>query len=397
MAEIVAQGDTLTISLTAPSADFLRRLTLPYFCPLPVGTPTVPGGLDTTPPLPAAGPYYLARHMGGELGLFLPNPNYSGDRKRPWSAIAFRFGYQPGEAIRRVEAGLADAATSGAFEPLLNAASERAKTWGPGSSAAGAGDQRWFGGPRFYTEFIALNPAEPLLRDPTVRKAIALALDRPALAALLGQAPSSGLLPPSVPGGSSVGAPPPSRDVEAAKALMAGRTGTLRMEILPAEVNCTSCDAVANAVASQLAPIGITVKVERVDDPEASVRDPKTKATMFDGWIDTDYPDPVALFGLLRDHAWLSKADLAELDRIERLDGQERIDAAITFAARLTDQEGWLVPIGYPVYPLYLSKNVGCGYVQPAIGAVDLLSLCRRTGASAGPAPSVGPSPSAAP
>ena len=178
---------------------------------------------------------------------------------------------------------------------------------------------------------------------------------------------------------------------------MAGRTGTLRMEILPAEVNCTTCDAVANAVASQLAPIGITVKVERVDDPEASVRDPKTKATMFDGWIDTDYPDPVALFGLLRDHAWLSKADLAELDRIERLDGQERIDAAITFAARLTDQEGWLVPIGYPVYPLYLSKNVGCGYVQPAIGAVDLLSLCRRTGASAGPAPSVGPSPSAAP
>ena len=66
-----------------------------------------------------------------EPRLFLPNPNYSGDPKRPWSAIAFRFGYQPGEAIRGSEAGLADAATSGAFEPLLNAASERAKTWGP--------------------------------------------------------------------------------------------------------------------------------------------------------------------------------------------------------------------------------------------------------------------------
>ena len=47
VAGIVAQGDILTIRLTAPSADFLRRLTLPYFCPLPVGTPTVPGGIHS--------------------------------------------------------------------------------------------------------------------------------------------------------------------------------------------------------------------------------------------------------------------------------------------------------------------------------------------------------------
>ncbi|MEO8229546.1 MAG: ABC transporter substrate-binding protein [Chloroflexota bacterium] len=375
---IAASGDTLTIRLTKPAPDFLRRLTLPYFCPLPIGTPTVPGGLDPTPPLPAAGPYYLAQHRPGELGLFLPNPNYSGDRKRPWSAIAFRFGYQPGEAIRRVEDGLADATTADAFEPLLNAASDRAKAWGPGSAAAGAVDQRWFGGPRFYTEFIALNGADPLLRDPSVRRAIALALDRPALAALLGQAPATSLLPPSVPGGPPVGAPLPTQDLNMARSLMAGRTGTLRIEVLPVNANCAFCDAVANALASQLVPIGITVKVERVEDPEASVQDPKSKVGLFDGWLDTDYPDPLALLGGIRARAWLPKADFTELDRIDGLDGQERVDAAIAFAARVTDQEGWVVPIGYPVYPLYLSDKVGCGYVQPAIGAVDLLSLCRK-------------------
>ena len=33
------------------------------------------------------------------------------------------------------------------------------------------------------------------------------------------------------------------------------------------------------------------------------------------------------------------------------------------------------MPIGYPVYPLYLSENVGCGYVQPAIGR-SICSAC---------------------
>jgi hypothetical protein len=30
------------------------------------------------------------------------------------------------------------------------------------------------------------------------------------------------------------------------------------------------------------------------------------------------------------------------------------------------------------VYPLYVSQRIGCGFVQPALGAVDLLSLCLR-------------------
>ena len=374
---IVADGDRLTITLEAPAPDFLRRLTLPYFCPLPVGTPAVSRGLDPTPPLPAAGPYYLATHIGAELGLFLPNPNYTGPRERPWAAFAFRFGFTPGDAIGRVEAGLADAAVSGAFEPLLNAASQRAKEWGPGSAAAGSGDQRWFGSPRFLTDFIAMNPADPLLKDPAIRRAIALALDRPALAAIFGEAPTAGLLAPSVPGSPPAGTAPPVRDLDKARVLLAGRTGTLVMASPPAG-ECPECDAVASAVKSQLAPIGITVQIKGFDDPWAASQEPKNKIDLLNGNLDTDYPDPVALMGRLPDNAWVPKADLAELDRIGGLDGQARIDAAAALATRVADGGDWVVPFGYPVYPLYLGKTVGCGYVQPAIGAVDLLSLCRK-------------------
>jgi hypothetical protein len=36
------------------------------------------------------------------------------------------------------------------------------------------------------------------------------------------------------------------------------------------------------------------------------------------------------------------------------------------------------IPVTYPVYPMFLGENVGCAFVQPAIGAVDLLELCPK-------------------
>ncbi len=49
-----------------------------------------------------------------------------------------------------------------------------------------------------------------------------------------------------------------------------------------------------------------------------------------------------------------------------------------------------VIPYGYPTYPSYFSARIGCAFVQPAIGAVDLLGLCVKGGAPA-------PPPSAAP
>ena len=46
---IAVEGDSISFTLDQPSGDFLNRLTLPYFCPLPVGTPAVPGGSTRRP------------------------------------------------------------------------------------------------------------------------------------------------------------------------------------------------------------------------------------------------------------------------------------------------------------------------------------------------------------
>ena len=371
---VQATGDQLTIRLTEPSGDFLNRLSLPYFCPVPIGTPVLPGGLDPTPPLSSAGPYFMAAHYAAELMILQPNPNYAGDRERPWDAIAWRVGFTPGEVIARVESGRADAATSSPFDPLMNAQSDRAQMWGPMSEAATAGDQRWFGGPRFGTEFLHLNPAR-LFADVDVRRAVGLAIDRPALAAWFGEQPFAGLLAPSVPGSLPADTPVPQADVDAALALMDGRTGSVVMGVFP---ECAECEDIADTVAGALVRIGITVEVRVVDNLIEEIAQPETEIDMFNGFLDTDWPDPVALLGRLGENEWIGEQNLAELERLRTLSGEERIDAATAFAARMSDEEAYAIPYAYPIYPMYLGEHVGCGFVQPAIGAVDLLSLCRE-------------------
>ena len=54
---IRASGDALSFTLTAPAADFLARISLPFFSAVPLGTPALPHGVDR--PIPSAGPYYV--------------------------------------------------------------------------------------------------------------------------------------------------------------------------------------------------------------------------------------------------------------------------------------------------------------------------------------------------
>ena len=54
--------------------------------------------------------------------------------------------------------GVSDAAILPPASRLTGAQSAIALEWGPGSDNAEAGDQRWFGAPRFGVGYLALNP-----------------------------------------------------------------------------------------------------------------------------------------------------------------------------------------------------------------------------------------------
>ena len=134
-------GDTLSISLVEPSGDFLHRLALPFFCPVPLDSPFVPGGVPRGGTgvaggfhIPSAGPYYVIDRNNEEYVILKRNPNYPGPRPQALDAIVLREGIDAGPAVGRIEQGDWDGITT-LFDPVLDPGGPIDQRWGPESGA----------------------------------------------------------------------------------------------------------------------------------------------------------------------------------------------------------------------------------------------------------------------
>jgi ABC-type transport system substrate-binding protein/class 3 adenylate cyclase len=388
---LVADGDRLIITLAEPEPDFLHRLALPFACPVPARTPILRSGLNPDPPVSGAGPYYVASKIHRRLVILKKNPNYHGSRPQPWDAIAFRLDTAPAIAVDQVQRGVVDAMQVPGWDPIGGATSTLAAEWGPTSEHAAAGDQRWFGAYKHGVRYIALNPSRPAFSDPDVRRAVSLALDRVAISSIWVEGPSTELLSPAVLAASSPTDPVPAPDLDAARALIGDRQLTVTLKGRPEEDGCSDCMAFETAVVGQLQKIGITVEVNREPLDFDDWFLPENGIDMVDLGTWTEFADPVSAIGDLHADQWLDEATLAELDRVDSLTGQERIDGVVAFANKLVNDDVLVIPISHPVFPFFISERLGCGFVQPALGAVDLLSLCVKDGGAATPSPSASP------
>jgi ABC-type transport system substrate-binding protein/class 3 adenylate cyclase len=385
-------GTQLSITLEQPAPDILERLASSFACPVPVGTPPLRSGLNPDPPVAGAGPYYLAQRVPKWLVVFKKNPNYHGSRPQPFDVIAVRTKTSPTTAIALVNSGKVDVAMLAGGDSLTGPASALAAEWGPGGPHAAQGDQRWFGGSGLGIDYIALNPSSPTLKDVDVRRAISLALDRAELGSVWVNPPTAELLIPSVRGSdpNAVVKPP---DLEAAKALLKGQAVKLTMLGIPEDWGCDRCRDYEVAVTRQLQAIGISVTV-RHGDPDDHPGPAFQEGSGVDliAWgMGSDFPDPVALLGGLHEIPWIGDANLAELDRLNTLSGEDRVDGVVAFAHRLVDEQFLILPTSHAGTPFFLSERLGCAFVQEAIGTVDFLSLCIKD--SATPATSASPSP----
>src|SRR5262249_26255105 len=133
---------TISFTLTRASRDFPARISLPFLCTTPVGTPAPEGGLSFQPP--SAGPYYVTDGINGEYLILERNPNYGGPPPAKLDAIAFREGISDEHAVARVRSGAWDGAIL--FDDLL----------APGGAAAR--EARASGG-RFRTEELLVRGA----------------------------------------------------------------------------------------------------------------------------------------------------------------------------------------------------------------------------------------------
>jgi ABC-type transport system substrate-binding protein len=371
-------GNLLSITLTAPASDFLERLALPLFCPVPMGTPIVQDGLDASPPVASAGPYYLSFHGGGELAILKKNPNYGGTRPQIHDAITLRFGLADGETPRRVDDGRAGVAI-GDFN--LQSGTDLATQWGLGSAAAASGDQRWFPIPYPGIDYLLLNPRQPLLKDPDVRAAIALALDRAAIARALVEAPATQLFSPAFQLRDTEVPELSGPNVEAARDLLAGRRGRIRFGVLASKFCGAACADLANAVKASLAPLGITVVTVEEDDLFAAAADPKEKIDMINSYAQPYYPDPVTLL-----------QQIVVENTPQRLagarGGRSSEGTCAPHGRGAADHGGGCGPrsrrgcVDHPVRLFarrgLFAADVGCQTIVPGIMNLDLAALCAK-------------------
>jgi DNA-binding SARP family transcriptional activator len=244
-----ARGDRLVIRLRAPVHDLSLRMTSRSFCAVPSGTPPSSTRFVSTP-IPSAGPYYLAAHYGGNAALLRRNPNYHGRRPRRFAAFLYEEAVQLPAGVDRVARARADlVADSG---DALRPRSSVARRFG----TPAAGRPRWSRRTLSATHLLRLRTQGGPLADARLRRAVALALDRRAMAALFDDVPTALALPPGVAG--SVPAAVPRPDPVRARALVGGRS--VRLVFAGCRAG-PACHSLGLLVRTSLRRAGITVRL----------------------------------------------------------------------------------------------------------------------------------------
>jgi DNA-binding SARP family transcriptional activator/ABC-type oligopeptide transport system substrate-binding subunit len=370
-----ANGDELTITLTEPSADFLERLALPYFCPVPTGTPFVAGaphqiGANGEGFIASAGPYYVADYNDGYV-ILRRNPNYIGPRAPNFDAIAIREGADVSHALDRIENSGWDGITN-LPDPALDPGGPIDRRWGSGTSAT-PDDQRYFLTPELATRFIAFNSTHGIFENRTVRKAASLALNRDELAAVWGTLPTDQMLSAAFPGYSDRESYPLSSSAAEAKALMNGRSGQAVMAV---SSHCSPCDQSARVVQRDLKAIGIDVRLRTIDTGSpAGV----SRFDLLDLRVDLSYPDPATFLSQIVGDipsGWISSAMSARVRSLQSLTGRKRVVAAASLADRFVRHEVLLTAYGTPQIPEFMAPSVGCRVLSPVGDGLDLAAIC---------------------
>jgi ABC-type transport system substrate-binding protein len=372
---ISVRSNKLSIRLRAPEGAFASRLAEAFFCPVPIGTPVVPGGV--TRPIPSAGPYYVASSALGQTVL-LRNPNYHGARPRRIERIVYTSSVPSAKAVALVDSGAAefvDGYTTDADPGALATTSGAARHKG-----------RYVVVPVPFIDAIAFNTKRPLFRDARMRRAVSFSIDRRALAAVFDEPPTDRYIPPAIPGFQSGHVYPPAGDLAEAKRL-AG-PGSHRAVLYSCGPPANVTPSVEQIIRSNLARIGIRVQIERslgcLNGPDTKKREEADMALVSPG---DNVGDPAwtirATLGLSPDGVpgyWNDPVLRRRIERAEALQGRARIREFARLDEILVRDAAPFAPYGSFTVPEYFSPQVGCKVFQATYHFVDLGALCVRKG-----------------
>jgi peptide/nickel transport system substrate-binding protein len=383
---IVAKGNKLTIKLTSSLPDFLSRVALPFFCPLPVNTPTTAQGVDT---FPGSGPYTITSRTPNREIVVSTNKYYNGSRPHNFDKMVYTPNVDLNQSLLQVKSGEADYDAAG-LPPTAHA--DLGKQFGINKS------QYWVHS-QLETDFVALRTDRGPLTDVNVRKAVNWALDRPQFLRARGAfagARDDQLLSPAFPGYKDLkiysfkGA----NAVQAKKLLAKSTTCANGCKLTLYTGNAGAFATQGQILQYNLKQIGIDLTVQQFS---RSVEKAKcgTKSEQFDLCIDAwgaDYPDAVTFIIPL-----LSGKNLVETNNTnEAYFNNAAINKMIDQAAAATGDarnKGFakvdqISQIQSAPYAPFLHRNAReftssrldpkCYVYQPVYQAMDFASICLK-------------------
>lgn len=348
----------LRVRLKAPSADFLARLTMPFFSAVPVKTPL---SLQEKP-IPTAGPYYVKLwDIANQTIQLERNQFYGGNRKRNFESIELKYGQPLDTGYTRCETGQSDVCAV-----PTRAANEIASKYGENRG-------RYFIRKSMVMDYVAFNHKRPLFENNAgLRKAVNFAIDRATLSRGFLGGTTDQILPPGMPGYRDANIYPDTPDLARANALAQGNLRGGKAELwVPATF--TSIGAV---VKFNLAQIGIDVTVKGID-PSTYGTAIRKRGEPFDMAINAwagDYPDPYDFINVLLEGKRIYDANNNNnnvgffddpsfnrtMERAARLSGLARSNAYAQLDADLMKAAAPIAPYLQRNNRLLLSSKVGC-------------------------------------
>jgi peptide/nickel transport system substrate-binding protein len=348
-----------------------------FFCAVPPGLPVDPEGIGA---FRSAGPYAITDFRPNERVVLRRNRFYGGSR--PHHVDGYDVDLRPrtpGENVDRVERGEVDWTYTTA--PIY---------LDPGRGLVakyGVNKSQFFVRPGLTLRVLLLNSSRPLFKDnPSLRRAVNLALNRRGISSAAGGAAGSGTptdqyLPSILPGfrDARVNGLATS-DVRRAKELARGHTrqGTAVFYV----PDFAQPLAVAQLVKRQLAEIGLDVQLRPVPfhvttsgylGPLGTPGEPWDIALQL--W-QPDFYDPYAYVNRLLDGRFSGGSNLARFDSAKynrlmreaaRLEGAARYERYGELDVDLARNAAPLVPIEFFDEATLVSKRVGCVVLRPAL------------------------------
>jgi ABC-type oligopeptide transport system substrate-binding subunit len=370
----------LQIRLTRPLGDLTARLTLPFFCPVLPNTAVDPAGIDN----PAgSGPYYVAERIVNQRIVLKRNPYYRGNRPANVDQVVWEVGRSREECQLAVEQDRLDYCSQQGLETTAyRALAEKFGVNRPGG--------QYFVHPGLTTWFVAFNHDRPAFRGPgqiPLKKAINLALDRPAMTRAFGHLAgkrTDQTLPPALARRASI-YPLAGANVAAARSWYAKARLKPSELVLYASGGATGV-VLAHTLAFNLKQIGIDVEVKYYDsvtlDAKRTTEGEPFDLTIF-GWV-ADYADAASFFlpllgpGSREAGTNFERPTItARLQAANRLTGEARRKAWADLDVELMRSDPPWAPFAHTQRRTFVSRSVGCVVDHPVYG-FDLVTACKR-------------------